>query len=217
MKKLKVIYVYDAHCSWCFAFSTVIQKIQQKRSETLDFEVISGGMVIGEQIGKLADRYPPEMLLGVYKRITDMTGTIFGADYLAKVKAGNVYINSEIPAIALSVFKEKAPEKAVDFAHAIQEQLFLQAKTVNDEALYQSLAIQFGLDSEAFLAEMKMEKYEQAARYDFALSRQLKVSGYPQVLVQTDDSHFYLIAKGYTDFASLDQRIEQVIQQLQGK
>lgn len=215
MKKLKVVYVYDAHCSWCFAFSTVMQQIQKKYGKTLDFEVISGGMVIGEQIGKLAKRYSPEMLLGVYQRITDMTGTVFGADYLAKVKEGEVYINSEVPAIALSVFKEKMPEKAVDFAHAIQEQLFSHARIVNDETLYETLATQFDLDSAEFLAEMKMEKYESAARYDFALSRQLQVSGYPQVLVQSDDLRFYLIAKGYTDFATLDQRVVQVMQQLE--
>ena len=46
MKKLKVVYVYDAHCSWCFAFSTVMQQIQKKYGKTLDFEVISGALLI---------------------------------------------------------------------------------------------------------------------------------------------------------------------------
>jgi len=39
-----------------------------------------------------------------------------------------------------------------------------------------------------------------AARYEFALAKQLQVTGYPQLLVQTDDTQFYLVAKGYTDF-----------------
>ena len=215
MQKLKIIYVYDAHCSWCFAFSTVMQQIQQKYQSDFDFEVISGGMVIGDDIGELAKRYPPEMLLGVYGRIHEMTGTVFSKEYLAKVKTGEVYINSEIPAIALSIFKEKDSERAVDFAHSIQEQLFSKAKSVNDDAIYSTLAEEYGLDGNDFLSKMKDEKYEEAARYDFALSKQLQVTGYPQVLVQTEESKFYLIAKGYTPFKDLDGRVEDIIKHLQ--
>jgi len=42
MEKLKLIYVYDAHCSWCFAFSKVIIDIQEKYKTKFDFEVLSG-------------------------------------------------------------------------------------------------------------------------------------------------------------------------------
>jgi putative protein-disulfide isomerase len=214
MKKLKIIYVYDAHCSWCFAFSTVMQDIQKKYESAFEFEVISGGMVVGEQIGELSKRYPPKMLLEAYARIEEMTGTVFSEEYLAKVKTGKTYINSEIPSVALSIFKESKPEKAIDFAHAIQEQLFMEAKAVNDDALYSHLATEYGMDVDDFLAKMKDEKYLEAARYDFALSQQLQVTGYPQVLIQTDESQFYLIAKGYTAFDAMDERIQKVSESL---
>jgi putative protein-disulfide isomerase len=214
MKKLKIIYVYDAHCSWCFAFSTVMQGIQKKYESAFDFEVISGGMVVGEQIGELSKRYPPKMLLEAYARIEKMTGTVFSEEYLAKVKTGKTYINSEIPSVALSILKESKPDKAIDFAHAIQEQLFMEAKAVNDDALYSHLATEYGMDADDFLARMKEEKYLEAARYDFALSQQLQVTGYPQVLIQTDESQFYLIAKGYTPFDAMDERIQKVSESL---
>ncbi|MGB0982582.1 MAG: DsbA family protein [Saprospiraceae bacterium] len=210
MKKLKIIYVYDAHCSWCFAFSTVMQEIKKKYNSEFDFEVISGGMVVGEQIGELSKRYPPEKLLEAYARINEMTGTVFSEEYLAKVKTGKTYINSEIPAVALSILKEHNEDKAIDFAHALQEQFFTEAKAVNDDAVYSHLAKEYGMDSEDFFKKMKDKKYLEAARYDFALSRQLQVTGYPQVLVQTDDTQFYLIAKGYTPFEALDERLQSV-------
>ena len=59
-----------------------------------------------------------------------------------------------------------------------------------------------------------MEEFMDAARYEFALAKQLQVTGYPQLLVQTDDTQFYLVAKGYTDFETLDERLQKVLEQL---
>lgn len=210
MQKLKIVYVYDAHCSWCYAFSGEMKKFQEKYKDELDFEVISGGMVINEQVGKLKS-ISPQALLNIYGRITEMTGTQFGDAYLEKVGKGDVYVNSEIPAVALSVFKEQDHENAISYAHALQNQLFVQNKNVNDSEMYRGLAEDFGLEGQDFVDKMHDEKYQQAARYDFALSRQLEVTGYPQVLVQTDETHFYLVARGYTRFDVLESRIQQIM------
>ncbi len=212
MQKLKIVYVYDAHCSWCYAFSAEMKKFHAKYKDELDFEVISGGMVIGEQVGVMK-RIAPEALLNAYARITEMTGLEFGEGHLDKVRQAKLYANSEIPAVALSILKEEQPENAVNYAHALQHQLFIEAKEVNDSEMYRKLAEDFDIDGDDFLAKMSDEKYQEAARYDFALSRQLQVTGYPQVLVQTDETHFYLVAKGYTRSDVLESRVQQIMAQ----
>lgn len=211
MKKYKIIYVYDAHCSWCFAFSDVIKQLEEKFHDQLDFEIISGGMIVGESIGDVSKRIDTNQLLTIYQRIMDMTGAQFGEKYLEKIRSKNVYANSEIPAIALSVFKSYNESKAIEFAHRLQSKMFQEALAVNDDNLYSSIAEEFSIDGAEFLAKMKEPAYEQAARYDFALSRQLQVTGYPQVLVQTDETKFYLIARGYTDFETLSDRVQSVL------
>ena len=211
MEKKKIIYVYDAHCSWCYAFSGEMKKLHNKYQNQLDFEVISGGMVVGDRVGLVKDMMPTKNLLAIYDRIMQMTGTAFGKDYLAKVEKGEVYVNSEIPAIALSVFKSYNKDQVVDFAHQLQHQLFVEAKSVNDENIYRDLATEFGVDGEEFIEKMKSDTYREAARYDFALGRQLQVTGYPQVLVQVGETQFYLIAKGWTDFGTLEGRLNQVL------
>jgi putative protein-disulfide isomerase len=213
MEKMKIVYVYDAHCSWCFAFSDVIKELEEKYKEVFDFEVLSGGMVIGDKIGDIAKTIDPKQLLPIYERITTMTGAKFGEKYLDKIRSGKSYANSVTPAIALSVFKSYGEERAVEFAHALQSKMFQEAKAVNDDDLYRSLAIDFGIDGEEFLAKMKDEAFEAAARYEFALSRQLQVTAYPQVLVQATEQQFYLISKGYTDFPSIDSRVQSVMKE----
>ena len=210
---MKIVYVYDAHCSWCFAFSDVIKQLEEKYKEVFDFEVLSGGMIIGDRIGDISKTIDPKELLPIYQRIMTMTGAKFGEKYLDKIRSGKTYANSVTPAIALSVFKSYGEERAIEFAHSLQSKMFQEAKAVNDDDLYRSVAIDFGIDGEEFLAKMKEESFEAAARYEFALSRQLQVTAYPQVLVQATEQQFYLISKGYTDLPSIDSRIQSVMKE----
>lgn len=211
---MKIIYVYDAHCSWCFAFRDVIKQLEEKYKNQFDFEILSGGMIIGDSIGDISKRIDTNQLLAIYQRIMSMTSAKFGEKYLEKIRSGNTYANSVTPAIALSVFKSYNSERAIEFAHSLQRKMFQEAKAVNDDDLYRSIAIDFGLDGEEFLAKMKDDAFEAAARYEFALSRQLQVTGYPQVLVQANEGQFYLIAKGYTDLLTLDSRVQSVLKEL---
>lgn len=213
MEKLKLIYVYDAHCSWCFAFSKVIIDIQEKYQTQFDFEVLSGGMVIGNRIGPIRDAAPPN-ILEIYERISSLTNTQFSEAYLAKVKQGDSIRNSEIPANALAVFKSYLPEKAIEFAHALQHELFITALEVDDNGLYHGLAEEFGLDGTNFLFQMQKAEFQEAARYEFALAKQLQVTGYPQLLVQAGETQFYLIARGFTDFATLEERVQKILTEI---
>jgi len=187
--------------------------IQDKYQKEFDYEVLSGGMIIGDRIGPIKDAAPPN-ILEIYQRIESFTGTAFGEGYLKKVAQGDSLRNSEIPATALAVFKSYLPKKALAYAHAIQRRLFVEALEIDDDTLYQSLAAEFGLDDKPFLQQMEMEEFKEAARYEFALAKQLQVTGYPQLLVQADETQFYLIAKGYTDFDTLDERMQKVLEQL---
>lgn len=191
----------------------MILAIQEKYEQIFDFEVLSGGMVVGDRIGPIKDAAPPN-ILEIYERIESFTGTKFGEEYLAKVAEGDSLRNSEIPAAALAVFKSHQPKQAIAFAHNLQEKLFVDALEIDDQQLYESLATEFGLNGPKFYEQMQLPEVMESARYEFALAKQLQVTGYPQLLVQTDETHFYLIAKGYTRFEELNARVEKVLVEL---
>jgi putative protein-disulfide isomerase len=58
---------------------------------------------------------------------------------------------------------------------------------------------------------LKSEEYREKAYYEFALVKQLQVTGFPAVLMQVTDSKFYLLASGFTDYETLKSRIERVL------
>lgn len=46
----KLVYVYDALCPWCYAFTPVVDELRRHYGDRLDHEVLSGGMVRGDQV-----------------------------------------------------------------------------------------------------------------------------------------------------------------------
>ncbi len=209
--KPKLIYVYDALCSWCYGFSKVMQSIHASYADRLDFEVISGGMILNERIAPLASFAP--VIRNNYKTIEAVTGITFGEGFLKHLYVGSAIMESETPAIALSVFKSYQPEKALEFAHSLQNALYFDGKGPQDEDMYRYLAVNYNIDPDEFLKLMNDEVYKQAAYYDFALAKQLNVEGYPAVFVQSADNYFYLVAKGYTNLKTMELRLASVFEE----
>ena len=207
-----LIYCYDAYCGWCYGFSKVITRIEEEYRNQFDFEVLSGGMIMPEtpqHFGAMAT-----YIQGAYKRVEDLTGIKFGEDFLWHVfnpDKTDWYPSSEMPAIALCIFKEYHPEKAVEIASDLQYALNYEGRDLTDKEAYRHLLPKYNIPEEEFYTKLKGEEYKEKAYYEFALVKQLQVSGYPTVLVQVSDSKLFLLAQGYTDYDSLRGKIEKVL------
>lgn len=209
-----LIYCYDAYCGWCYGFSPVITRIEKEYNNRLDFDVLSGGMVLPEtpqHFGKMAG-----YIQGAYKRVEELTGLRFGEDYLWHVRNPDKtdwYPSSEMPAVALCIFKEYAPEKAVQIAADFQYAHHYEGRDLTDGEAYRHLLPKYGVPEEEFYTKLKSEEYKEKAQYEFALVKQLQVTGYPTVLLQTGEMKFYLLAQGYTDYETLRERIERILKE----
>ena len=214
MKPL-LFYCYDAYCGWCYAFSPVIKKLAEEYKPQLDIEVLSGGMIIGEQvqpINKIA-----AYIKSNYKRVEELTGIKFGEDFLWHInnpEESDWQMNSEKPAIALCIFKEYHPDRQVEFAADLQYALNFEGRDLDDNEAYLLLLEKYGIQPEAFYDKLQSEEYKERAYYEFALCKQLQVTGFPAVLMQINDSKFYLLARGYTIYNELKERIENVLKEV---
>ena len=207
-----IYYCYDAYCGWCYGFSPVIKKIYEEYKDRLPFEVLSGGMVISENPKPIS--ITAGYILSAYKTVEELTGIKFGEDYLWHInnpELSDWFPNSEKPAIALCIFKEFYEERQVEFAADLQHALHYEGRDLCDDEAYRHLLEKYSIQPETFYAKLKSEEYKEKAYYEFALCKQLEVSGYPQVLIQTGETHFSLLARGYTDYEDLKKRIEVVI------
>ena len=208
-----IYYCYDAYCGWCYGFSPVIKKIYEEYKNRLPFEVLSGGMVISDDPKPIS--VTAGYILNAYKTVEELTGIKFGEDYLWHIKNAELcdwFPNSEKPAIALCIFKEFYEERQVEFAADLQHALHYEGRDLCDDESYRHLLEKYSIQPETFYAKLKSEEYKEKAYYEFALCKQLQVTGYPQVLIQTGETQFFLLVKGFTTYEDLKERIENVLQ-----
>jgi putative protein-disulfide isomerase len=215
MNKLTLIYCYDAYCGWCYGFSPVIKKIAAQYKNEFHIEVLSGGMMTGEHVMPI-ERIGP-YIQKAYKNVEELTGIQFGEDFLWHVNnpdKSDWVMNSEKPAIALCIFKEYYPDDAILFASDLQYALNYEGRDLDDDEAYRHLLQKYSIPEEAFFEKLKSEAFKEKAHYEFALCRHLQVTSFPQVLIQQNASKFYLIAKGFSDFETVNERIQNVLKEL---
>lgn len=212
-----IYYCYDAYCGWCYGFSEVIKEIAEVYKDKLSFEVLSGGMIpsgnprsIAAMAGYISDEY---------KRVEEVTGIKFGVNYLWHItnpEESDWYPHSEKSAIALCIFKEQYPEQQVAFATDLQYALHFEGRDLTDDESYRLLLEKYSINSDDFYKKIKGEEYKDKALYEFSLCKQLQVNGFPAVLLQSGETKFYQVARGFTSFENMKARIDKILAEIVG-
>ncbi len=210
-----IYYCYDAVCGWCYGFSPVMKKIEKEYKNLISFDALSGGMIMPDNAQPIA--VMAQYIIEEHKNVEKLTGVKFGEDFLWHIfnpDKSDWVLDSVKPAIALCIFKEYHPGKAIEMASDLQYALNYEGRDLTDDEAYRHLLPKYNIPSEDFYTKLKSEEYLDKAYYEFALVKQLQVNGYPTVLMQVTDSKFYLLARGYTDYETLKQRIDNVLEEV---
>ncbi|KAA3440216.1 DsbA family protein [Rufibacter hautae] len=209
--KPTLFYISDALCGWCFAMGPQIEKLQAAYADKFHFEVLSGGMILGDRVGPIGNM--ANYIRQAMPRLNEITGVQMGEAYFTEVLDKGTYIsNSEPPAIALSIFKELHPNKQVKYAKAIQDLQFKEGKDFNEVETYLPLAAEAGLSEEQFRERFAEEKYQRQAMGEFAQVQDWGIQGFPSMVAQNGDK-LYLVTRGYAKFEDLTPALEQVLAQ----
>ena len=205
---MKLLYVYDALCGWCYGFGPVVEQIEREHKGQVDVDIISGGMIIGSRVqpvGNMAD-----YILKAIPRVEKTTGIEFGEPYKALLREGTYVASSERPSVALCVYKSFKTDDAVSFAHDMQTAFYKDAKDINRDELFADIAATYGIDKAAFLERMQDTTYRTKAYDEFAYASSLGVTGYPCLLVKQGDRYTKL-TEGYADYESIDAWLQKTL------
>jgi len=181
----------------------------------LPIEVLSGGMIISEDPPHISATAP--YIKSAYRRVEELSGMKFGEDYLWHISnphESDWFPNSEKPAIALCIFKEIHEGRQVEFAADLQFALHYEGRDLTDDEAYRHLLLKFEINAEDFYRKLHSEEYKEKAHYEFSLIKQLKVTGFPCLLLQVSETKFYLVAKGYTNYEIVRETIEAILKEV---
>lgn len=204
---MKLIYIYDPICGWCYGFTPVIQQIQAQFKNEISVEVLSGGMLLS------ANRRPASAMFNyikeAHKQVEATTGITFGQPFLEQYLRSDDVMDSEKPSIALTVFKHYQPENAVNFAHDMQVALNLEGKSLNDDQTYRELLEKYNIPADQFLQHMQEDDNKYATHQEFNIVQQWGITGFPAAILEKDEQ-LYLIARGFTPMDKLLQVIDEI-------
>ncbi len=193
--KPSIIYIYDALCGWCYGFSSVMKSLYSEHGSEYNFEVLSGGMVLGDRVGPISNIAP--FIKQAMKPVEDKTGIKFGEHFKNILNIGSYICNSELSAVAMMAFKQQLPEKAVLFSAAIQEAFYFYGESLNDKDTYIKIAENLVADIELFENELNNPNTLVAANKDFDMIRRWGVTAFPAVLHFDGKQKLSMVSQGY--------------------
>ncbi len=200
---VRLIYVGDPMCSWCWGFAPEIEAL----AEDLPVGVVVGGLRPGPMAQPLDDRMA-RSLERHWVEIAERTGQPFDIAFLER-RDGWTY-DTEPAAIAVTQMREMNEARALDYFSDIQNAFYAQGADVTQYDVLTHLATGFGIDIDGFAAELVSDAAKTRAWDDFARARDWGISGFPTLVGELEDGRLALLARGWTPAHTIRDRIRSL-------
>lgn len=208
MERPKLLYIYDPLCGWCYGFSSVVKKIWENYGDRMDCEVLSGGMAIGPRALPIGKGYGfIGRSLAVVERTT---GVKFGEGFKKLVEDGTYMYNSELPCIAMTVFRTYEPKRVVEFAHDLQRAFFYDGCDMNEPDTYRALVQPYGISPDEFTAQLQDDANRTATYEEFDMVSAMGADGFP-TLVYIHGEGGIALARGYRAYEEIEPVLEKLL------
>ena len=202
--KNKIYYVMDTMCGWCYGFSDVITKIHEKHKDKYDFEIIPGGMWIGDEVKKM-DTHLGEYIKTNNARIESLTNMHFGEAFNKNVLESSRRVLDSFPgAKAVVLFQKSNRDMSFNFLKKIQEAFFVNGEDMNDLAVYTKIAESFGISKEDFEKRFLSQELQEETFEYFNKGQELGARSFPTIILENENKRT-IIAQGYSNFEELDK------------
>lgn len=203
-EKPTLIYFGDPMCSWCYGFSSELDKVIEDLNGLIDFEIIMGGLrpYNDKHISDMED-----FLAGHWREVSERSGKVFNYEIL---KNKEFIYDTEPPSRAFVIFRESYPKLAYKFFKKIQYAFYSDNKTTDSATLYSALMDELGVKMKDFSEKFNEAKYKTMVKEDFAKASKLGVRGFPTVLLKIGKD-YSLISNGYNDAKYIVEKVKNDI------
>lgn len=197
---VKLYYVYDPMCSWCWGYKPIWTKIEKHLSEHLEIVYVVGGLAPDSDAPM-----PEEMqqqVASYWKKIEDYLGTEFNYQFWQN----NIPRRSTYPACrATLAARKQGAEKTM--LSAIQHAYYLDARNPSDDETLISLSVEIGLDSKKFADDILSDTTNQELMAELAFARSIGGNSFPSLFVRKNGN----IVEFPIDYQNSEGTINQIM------
>lgn len=201
-----LFYVHDPMCSWCYAYTPVWTQIQQQLPAGIRVQYVLGGLAPDSD-----QAMPPETRAYIqeqwHKIMQTVPGTYFNFAFWEQCQPRR----STYPACrAVLLARQQGSEYEIAMIRAIQDAYYRQAHNPSDADVLCALALQIGLDADAFASALNADKTRQALLAEISFARSIGGSSFPSLFLQQDNA-IQSIPHDYRDAAKVLRAIKAAL------
>lgn len=198
----RVVVVTDPMCSWCWGMAAEVELARQKLADAVTFDLMLGGInTHGTQpIGDYGRRY----LMKLWREVEATTGQPFG------YRLPDEYVhNSTRTCLAVQSIRNLRGDVPFDYLHRLQYLFFVEGRDITQAELLGELAVEAGVDRQAFDQTMMAEATLEQIRFQFDSAGQFGTQALPSLLIERGDAQLALLAGGYVDAAMIETLVTE--------
>lgn len=203
---MKLIYVLDPMCSWCYGFARSMDALlaDPGAAAPLSLALVMGGLrpFTREAIapGQIAE------ILGHWQHVHAASGQPFAtAPHTALHAPGFVY-DTEPASRAVVTLRSRWPAHVWRYLGSVQHAFYAGAQDVTQPETLAGLAEGQGLPRAEFAQAFASQAMRDATLADFAQAQSWGIRGFP-ALVAEHDGALHLVAQGYLPADALRARL----------
>ncbi|MEQ8667465.1 MAG: DsbA family protein [Rhodospirillales bacterium] len=208
----ELIYVADPMCSWCWGFAPVIKAIARLIAAHQPapglakpgLTPIMGGL--RPLTRKAMNDDDKASIRHHWEEVAKRSGQPFDMTFFER--DGFVY-DTEPACRAVCLVRRLAPGLSFDYLERVQRAFYAEGSDVTDPDILAALAFDVaGIEPDEFRTAFNDVAIVYETAGDFHAARQLGVSGYPTVILQSGQE-LALLTQGYQPFDALEDAVEQ--------
>ncbi|MDQ6967975.1 MAG: DsbA family protein [Mariprofundaceae bacterium] len=199
---MRLYYIHDPMCSWCWAFRPVWQALKRQLPTALSVSYVLGGLA--------PDSHSP-MSLGLQRQIQQhwrtiqqrVPGTMLNFEFWQE----NIPRRSTYPACRAVIAAKYQGEDYEDaMILAIQQAYYLHAKNPSNDDVLLACAASLNLDMQGFESDLNSAACKQQLMTDIRLSQSLGAEGFPSLVLDIDGIYHFIAV----DYSHADTMLEKI-------
>lgn len=206
-KNMKLIYVMDPHCGWCYGNSENVSAIGDEFQKKFDFELLVGGMWLGNN-APIGGTELSGFLQAHAPRMVETTGANVGQAYYDLAKDSTYAFSSLEPSAAIVLIKKLSPEHSITFAKEVQKLLFKEGKQLDKVENYLPILKVLNINQGDFKKAWLSEENIKNTKEEFRKAGEL-ANGFPTLILETKEGQ-KVLASGYFDLNQMTQLLNNL-------
>lgn len=205
---MKLIYVGDPMCSWCYGFGKELAALMQRVSG-LELDIVVGGVRAGAT--DVLDENGKQFRLTHWARVEEASGLPFNRKAL--MERENFIYDTEPVCRAFVTAREFAPQAdLLAVFHALQVAFYVDGLDTTDGKVLAQIsadaltALGHPINAEVFHARWNTTEMIAATRQDFIKARAAGIRSFPTLLIEAEGQWIEL-SPGYAPVAQLEARL----------